>query len=137
MVKEQGRGQGQMAKARRNLNHRIYRTEKSENYRTLQDFVFFSGHLQDFFAESQIYRIFQDYRTSGSPEVCNPRFLVYYMPKAPVGQSGYQLLCIVTILHAVRGESRLVVLCCVESQCVHRESKLIGTPDQRNPLLLY
>ena len=70
-------------------------------------------------------------------QVCNPRFLVYYMPKAPVGQSGYQLVCIVTILHAVRGEPRLVVLCCVESQCVHRESKLIGTPDLGNPVLLY
>ena len=68
MMKDKGRGQGQMAKARINLNHRIYRTEKSENYRTLQDFVIFSGHLQDFSAESQIYRIFQDYRTSGNPE---------------------------------------------------------------------
>ena len=54
-------------KSRENLNHRIYRTENWGNYRTLQDFVLISGHLQDFLAEFQIYRILQDYRTSGSP----------------------------------------------------------------------
>ena len=47
--------------------YRIYRTENWGNYRTLQDFVVISGHLQDFLAESLIYSILQDYRTSGSP----------------------------------------------------------------------
>ena len=54
-------------KIKGNLIYRIYRTENLGIYRTLQDYSFFSGHLQDFFEKSQIYRILQDYRTSGSP----------------------------------------------------------------------
>ena len=66
---EMHKNEGFLGKSRENLDHRIYRTE---NWGKLQDFTGFCVNFRTFTCkilmfEFQIYRILQDYRTSGSP----------------------------------------------------------------------
>ena len=66
---EMHQNEGFLGKSRENLDHRIYRTE---NWGKLQDFTGFCVNFRTFTCkilmfEFQIYRILQDYRTSGSP----------------------------------------------------------------------